>query len=176
MAIIPTGWNFIRHLWKAMDRRHHSVTTAMHLGQNFDEDDNVVGVRPQAFELRPDEPYLSSTWCEYFSGAQDQQLRCAIEAIRNSNLKVGGKAQFAVGLVREIRQLVDARPNAKKIRIIHEPEEDNEAHAAMRHWPESDVELFDLLAQSVWSMLYNSEAADALPTSECACSERGQGK
>jgi hypothetical protein len=136
-----------------------------------DEDDNVVGVLPEAFALRADEEYLSVTWCDYFNGSHLENIRCAIEAIRNSDLTVGSKAQFAVGQVANIRSLVeDYYP--KKLRIIHEPEEDNDAHVSIRHWPRDDLRMLALLAEDPWKTLFDAQTANALPTSPCAKSNR----
>jgi len=139
-----------------------------------DEDDNVLGPLPAAFELREDEEYLSVTWCEFFAGTPDEQLRCAIEAIRSSNLTVGAKARFAVGEVGPIKRVAEGRPNARKLRIIHEPEDDNAAHVAVRHWPREDAELMDLLAASAWSNIFDATQANNLPVSDCAISGRGR--
>lgn len=138
-----------------------------------DEDDNVVGVLPQAFELRESEEYLSATWCEYFDGNAHETLRCAIEAIRNSNLTVGPKARFAVGAVGEVRGVVERRPNARKLRIIHEPEEDNLAHAALRHWPRGDDDLLALIAEDCWASCMDAVSANSLPLTTCPISNRG---
>lgn len=40
-----------------------------------DEDDNFLGPYPSAFEERAVDDYLSVTWCEYFVGSDDEQLR-----------------------------------------------------------------------------------------------------
>ncbi len=141
-----------------------------------DEDDNVLGPLPQAFELREDEEYLSVTWCEYFNGGDDERLRCAIEAVRNSALTVGRKARFAVGNVGDVREAVEGRPNARKLRMIHQPEDDNQAHAALRHWPRSDHDLLALLAEDAWSGCMDATAADALPLTECSIGLRGMEK
>lgn len=137
-----------------------------------DEDENVLGVLPQAFELRPDEEYLSVTWREFYAGDESEQMRCAVEAIRNSDLKVGPKARFAVAQIGDVRPIAEGRPKARKLRIIHEPEDDNEAHAAIRGWPTEDNELFDLLAASVWAQCFTGAEIDAMPQSSCARSER----
>jgi len=38
-----------------------------------------------------------------------------------------------------------------RIRIIHEPEDDNKAHTALRGWPRDNDPLLDLLAEDTWS-------------------------
>ena len=93
-----------------------------------DEDDNVLGVLPDAFALRDGEQSLSVTWCEYFAGAADEQLRCAVEAIRGS-MKVSTKSRFAVGEVVRVRACAEGRPNARRLRIVHDPQVNNAAHA-----------------------------------------------
>ena len=40
-----------------------------------DKDETVSGPSPTAFHGSPDEDYLSVTWCEYFVGTADQQLK-----------------------------------------------------------------------------------------------------
>ena len=65
-----------------------------------DDDEKVIGVIGAAFALRSGEEYLSATWCEYFDGSSDQTLRCAVGAIRNSELKPSSKGHFAVAEVK----------------------------------------------------------------------------
>lgn len=136
-----------------------------------DEDLNVLGVMPDAFALRDGEPSLSVTWCEYFAGSSDEQLRCAIEAIRNSR-SVGSKARFAVGEVGSVRACASGRPNATRLRIIHDPEDDNPAHASLINWPRDDLQLLELLAESEWSQLLTADDADQLPLTACAAGPR----
>lgn len=133
-----------------------------------DEDDNVLGVLPQAFQLREGEEYLSVTWCEYFSGNPDEQLRCAVEAIRNSDIDVRPKAQFASGTVKAIRAHMESDPRNRKLRFVHEATEDNAAHTAIRRWSDSSDDLLDLLAAEVWADLYDKNKADSLPLCACA--------
>ena len=47
-----------------------------------DGDDNVLGFLPQAFDLRPGEPYLSVNWLEYQEGDRETQIRLSIWAMR----------------------------------------------------------------------------------------------
>ncbi len=112
-----------------------------------DEDDNVLGVLGTAFKLRPNEEYLSGTWVGFFSGTRDQQICAAVTAFRNSNMSVSTKSGFAIGTARVIAETCARR--SKKIRIIHEPEVDNRAHAALRGWPDDD-DLLDLIADDSW--------------------------
>jgi hypothetical protein len=51
-----------------------------------------------------------------------------------------------------------------RIRFIHEPEDDNEAHAALRNWPRDNDYLRELLAEDSWSrVILNKDVADAPP-------------
>lgn len=54
-----------------------------------DQNDVVSGPSATAFHGRRDEDYLSVTWCEYFVGAADLQLRCpAIGAVREVTRRI----------------------------------------------------------------------------------------
>jgi hypothetical protein len=116
-----------------------------------DADDNVVGVLPDAFVLRVGENELSTTWLEYFSGNRSQQIIDAVHAIRCSNYKPGPKGGFAIGVVRKISAAAASKGTA--IRVLHEPEDDNVAHAVIRRWPRESEDLFDLLADEIWNEL-----------------------
>lgn len=147
-----------------------AVRYVAHAKLRRDEDGVVLGPLGEAFKMRDNEEYLSVTWCEYFEGSVDERTRCAIEAIRRSfNCRPSG--HFARGIVGEIRKLVEERGRTK-LRIIHEPEEDNPAHAAVRHWPRDDFDLLEQLAADAWSELISAEQADALPPSACRVSDR----
>lgn len=116
-----------------------------------DEDDNVVGILGDAFKLRDNEKALSATWLEYFPGERQAQLAAAVQAIRASSLKVGSKSGFAIG---EVAAVIAAGASRRhKIRIVHEPEEDNMAHVAVRRMPRDDPELLELLAEKAWAEL-----------------------
>jgi hypothetical protein len=49
-----------------------------------DEDDNVLGFLPQAFQLRPEEDYLSVNWVEYHDGDRESQIRLSVWDMRDS--------------------------------------------------------------------------------------------
>ncbi|MFK5978692.1 MAG: hypothetical protein QM488_07380 [Rhizobiaceae bacterium] len=116
-----------------------------------DENDVVVGILGTAFQLREQEKYLSTTYLEHFSAPKTQQVISAVHAIRASDLKVGGKAGFAIGMVSDIQGTCLSRNH--KIRIISEPENDNKAHVAIRQFPTDDSELLELLSADAWSEL-----------------------
>lgn len=136
-----------------------------------EEETVVYGPLGSAFALRKDEEYLSVTWCEYHSGSDDESLRCAVEKIRCSDLRVGGKARFAVARAAAVRKC--AENIGKRVRIIHEAEADNPAHVAVRNWPSMDNEFLELIAEEVWADNFSNVEIDALPASPCNVSERG---
>jgi hypothetical protein len=116
-----------------------------------DEDDNPIGVLGAAFKRRDNETYLSTTWLEYFAGPKCDQITAAIRAVRASRLGVTPKSGFAIGRVGAIAASCAERNHS--IRILHEPEDDNKAHAAVRRMPRDDDELLELLAAESWCEL-----------------------
>lgn len=130
-----------------------------------DENDNFFGPEASAFALRNSESYLSVTWCEYFEGSKDEQLRCSIDAIRNSNLDVKPKACFCVAQI----EIVFAAINdfGAVARAVYYPEHDNIAHAGVYGISPEETLLLEQLATEVWSDFLTKQAADALPVRDC---------
>ncbi|HEU0222054.1 MAG TPA: hypothetical protein VFR34_07580, partial [Paracoccaceae bacterium] len=131
-----------------------------------DEDDNYIGPLPSAFEERPADGYLSVTWCEYFNGAADAQLRCAVEAIRGSNIAVKPKACFCVAETSEVLAAIAEFGHAG--RAVYLPEKDNHAHAGVFGIPPDEAQLLARLADEVWSVFLTRESADVLPLNACS--------
>lgn len=131
-----------------------------------DEDDNFLGPSYSAFEERPNEDYLSVTWCEYFSGTDDQQCRCSIEAIRNSKMNVKPKACFCVASIEDVLHTIN--DSGRTGRIIYYPVEDNYAHAGVHNISADDLKLMERLATETWSSFLTKEGADALPLGDCS--------
>jgi len=109
--------------------------------------------------------YLSVTWCNYFAGDREAIIKCAAEAIRRSKLEVKPKGRFAVAQVFLIDSVL--RQKGHKVRFVHEAEEDNPAHAALRRWPNEDLELLERLAEEVWHETFSKEQIDRLPLTSC---------
>jgi hypothetical protein len=130
---------------------HHIVRNASWTKLRKDENDNVIGVLGEAFKMRKADTYLSTTWLEYFSGARADQITAAVRAMRASNLTIPTKSGFAIGNVGKISAAASASDKAYRLRILHEPADDNKAHAAVRRFPPDDIELFELLAIEAWS-------------------------
>ncbi len=117
-----------------------------------DDNDKVIGILGDAFKLREDEKALSATWLEYFPGERTEQVTGAVQAIRASSLKVGSKSGFAIGKVATVKAACASR--RYKIRIVHEPDDDNKAHVAVRQVPRDDPVLLELLAEEAWAELH----------------------
>jgi len=132
---------------------HHIVRNVPWGKLRKDENDpeKVIGVLGEAFKLRPGEEALSTTWLEYFAGIRQEQIISAIHAMRASKLEIKTKSGFAMGNVGNIAGVASA--NTYSIRVLHEPEDDNKAHVAVRRWPPDDMVLFELLAAEAWSDL-----------------------
>lgn len=145
-------------------------------GQNLPDEHHVIRVVPygkletdgngeptgrllfSAFQRKEDDEGLSVTWLEYFPGDRPQQIERAVQAIRASNFKPGRKSAFAIGGVGPIKQQCLA--NKRKIRIIHEPVDDNKAHAELRQFPRDNVPLLEALAASTWAeVVFNAHIA-----------------
>ena len=101
--------------------------------------------------MRKVDTYLSTTWLEYFRGARADQITAAVQAMRASNLNIPTKSGFAIGNVGRVAAAAAASEKTYKLRILHEPTDDNKAHAAVRRFPPDDIELFALLAIDAWS-------------------------
>jgi hypothetical protein len=130
-----------------------------------DEDDRVLEPLPSAFEMRPNEEYLSITWAEYYVGASDQRLRCAVEAIRSSR-DVGPKGCFCVADLDELMAVITTR--SSKGRAVYLPQDDNPAHAGIYGVSSEETLLQQILATTVWSQFLTKELADNLPFGDCA--------
>jgi hypothetical protein len=137
---------------KKLPLDHHVVRYVPWSKLRKDENDNVVGVLGEAFQLRPAEQWLSTTWLEYFEGDRSAQVVGAVQAIRASDLSPGGKSGFAIGNVNSISEACIVRTQ-RKIRIVHEPVDDNKAHVSIRQFPRDDTELLEVLAAGAWSEL-----------------------
>ena len=121
-----------------------------HIGSQLlerDGNDRLIGCFPQAFELRPDEKYLSASWLEFFNGTRQERLERTAQACAKLRT-VRPKHGFVIGNVGVVKEAC-ASFN-QKIRVIHEPN-DNPAYTAIRNYKSDDLELLELLASDAWS-------------------------
>lgn len=119
-----------------------------------DGDDNVLGVLPQAFQLRPDELSLSVNWVEFFSDPVTRVRDC-VWAMRRAR-SAGTKSAFAIGNVAKIKDT--CLKHGFKVRIVHEPKDNEPAHSAIRRLPPDDLTLLAALAEDAFSeMIRNTD-------------------
>jgi hypothetical protein len=132
---LPDGDHVVRHIPAAQLIRDPNT-------------DIVTGCFPQAFELRPDEEYLSASWLEFFSGVFLECL-AGVGAAMGKTRKIGPRHGFAVGKVRDVKEA--CAEFEMRIRIIHEPSDHNPCYTAVRRYKSDDLELLELLASDAWS-------------------------
>jgi hypothetical protein len=114
------------------------------------ETDAIQGCYPQAFQLRPQEEYLSASWLEFFRG---NFLDClaAVAGAMGRTRKVGPSHGFAVGNVGAVKEACSAYD--MRIRVIHEPNDDSPCYVAVRRFKSDDITLLELLATDAWSRI-----------------------
>ncbi|MFZ0590093.1 MAG: hypothetical protein WAM39_06405 [Bryobacteraceae bacterium] len=120
-----------------------------------DEDENVLGFLPQAFQLRPEEDYLSVNWLQYYDGNRDTQIRLSVWAIRDTFEKpLGAKSAFAIGNVAQVKKIFQAC--GSRVRIVHEPVPKNPGHSGIRQLPRDDLTLLEALASDAFTERVNN--------------------
>jgi hypothetical protein len=119
-----------------------------------DEDDNVLGFLPQAFQLRPGEEGLSVNWLEYFSNPATRR-QDSVWDMRKA-MGVGAQSAFAIGDVGKIKATCLDR--GVRVRIVYEPDDKQPAHSAIRRLPRDDLILLAALADDAFvEMVRNVE-------------------
>jgi hypothetical protein len=118
-----------------------------------DADDNVLGVLPEAFQLRQDEDALSVNWIEFY-GNSETRVHESVWALRKSR-KAGAKSAFVIGEVGKIKATCTL--HGCTVRVLHEPQDGEPAHAAIRRLPRDDLILLAALAEDAFTeMIHNS--------------------
>lgn len=150
-----------------LPRAHSIVRNASWAKLRKDDNDpeKVIGVLGGAFKMRAGvDTYLSTTSLEYFAGDRATQVAAAVCAMRASALTIAPKSGFAIGNIGKISDVCEGKTKTK-IRVLHEPTDDNKAHVAVRRFPADNMDLFELLASDAWSevVLNSSIPAGAAP-------------
>jgi hypothetical protein len=122
-----------------------------------DSDDNVIGVLPDAFNMREGEKYLSSTWLELFSQEYEKGLSAAAAAI-SRQLDVKPRDGFTVGNVGKIVETCEKFE--VRVRLLNEGKPENTGYSAIRGVPRDHIELFEMLAADVF---IDTRVAAAIP-------------
>jgi hypothetical protein len=125
-----------------------------------DEDDNVLGFLPQAFERRPDEDALSVGWMEYHEDPATR-TRDTILEIRKART-VGGKSAFGIARVGRVKEVCLSAGNVK-VRVVHEPLDNWPSHSGIRLLPREDFDLLEALADDAFSEMILNQAVPTQP-------------
>lgn len=103
-----------------------------------------------AFRVKTDEPFLSVDWLEHTSGTDMAGRVSAVRLALATTLKFAKNAKLAVLNVGEIRDSVTRKsPDARCLRVAHEPDEKNPHHAGIHNLEASDDIIADLIAEVV---------------------------
>lgn len=129
-----------------LDDEHHLVR---HIRQSeIDEQNGTLMAFPQAFELRPGKTYLSNGGLEFWDGATDNCL-CGVATAMSNTRAVKAGHGLAIGNVGSIREAFESFN--MKVRVLHEPQDDNLSYATVRRVKTDDDRLLELLAQDAWN-------------------------
>ncbi len=130
-------------------KRGHSLPDADHVVRYVpwtrllrDEDDKVLGLLLQAFQLRDGESSLSVNWLEYLNSDKSTNLAECVKAFRRV-YKCGTKSGYAVASVGNVKAVFVRKQRV--VRIVYEPSPNNKAHSAIHAKINDDLALLDEL-------------------------------
>lgn len=113
-----------------------------------DEDDNVLGVLPEGFQLRPGELGMSVNWLEHYPGDHQARLAAVIGNLR-ANLDIRPKSAFAIANVGALEHC--CKQNGNSVKIVYAPTNRIPSHALVRDMSHDDLGLLALLADEVFT-------------------------
>jgi hypothetical protein len=119
-----------------------------------DEDDNVLGLLPQVFQLRPDEPGLSVNWLEYYPGDHKARIHAVVNNLR-ANLDIRPKSAFGIGNVSVLEKCCNG--NGASVRIVYAPTKGIPSHALIRDMSQDDLALLSLIAEDVFKEIVHNK-------------------
>lgn len=120
-----------------------------------DEDDNVLGLLPQAFQLRPDEPGLSVNWLEHYNGDHKARIQAVVTNLR-ANLDIRPKSAFGIGNVGALESR--CKNNGTPVKIVYAPTSGIPSHALIKDMHQDDLALLSLIAEDVFKeLVYNKD-------------------
>jgi hypothetical protein len=128
-----------------------------------DDGINVIGFLPQAFELGPKDDYLSVNWVEHGGGDWETRIRDSVWGVRRArpSIGAGGKSRYAIGNVGKIKEVCER--NGARVRITHEPENNNPGHAGIRRMPRDDWTLLAALADDAFTGMVDNATIPVEP-------------
>jgi len=128
---LPAENHIIRHIpWKLLIK---------------DDQENIIGIFPQAFELREkDNGCLSVNWLEFFAANEEANITLALASVKSAR-DVPTKSAFAIGLVQKVKGI--CQKSNTSVRIVFAPNTNNPSHSQIRHFPATDLSVLDELSQ-----------------------------
>jgi hypothetical protein len=115
-----------------------------------DDQGNVIGILPQAFELRAEEAALSVNWLEFHVGDEDTQILRTVRSFRqNRDISLTSKCAFGIANIGDVKNV--CLHSGTKVRVVHSPSANNPAHAEVRELPRDNLELLESLAVIAFS-------------------------
>ena len=116
------------------------------------ENDVIIGVHAEAFELRPPTPQfpkpektVSGVYYEHYDGTAAEKICACFHFIDMDMKKIDALARMRVGLIKE-----QGKKRSRSLRVKHEPFDECLGYAALHGLPKStdtDQELCALLAR-----------------------------
>lgn len=109
-------------------------------------------VQASAFQLKPNEEYLSVNWLEYFGARNlEEAIQCVRLAFQRKGYGVSKNGRFAVLGVEEALTVV-SQAHSCSLNIEHRPTDDDPSHSGIFGYHIEDIEIASEL-----SMLLNDE-------------------
>ena len=119
------------------------------LVQRDEDTKEPIGIFPEAFQLRPEEPDLSVSWLEYFAGDRLARMKAVVE---HSELELRPRDGFGVLQVGVLSEICER--HGAKVRVIYDPKPKNPAHTGVHLYPRDnramEAELANKAAQDLW--------------------------
>ena len=120
------------------------------------DDVTPIGIHPEALQLRLQadgtyESYLSVQWVEHVPGVLDTQIAAAINSLRKT-LTPKKTSIFAMANTGAVESICREHSPLGPVRIAHEPEVNNEAHAGIHNFPREVGQLQQILVSTAFAL------------------------
>lgn len=143
-----------------LSKEHHVSRHVPYKKLLRDDDDNPVGILPQAFEMREiDKESLSVNWLEYFGNNHADNIVKTIQSFRLSRLSmdiiIGKLSAFGIGNVGKLEDTCAGHHHAK-VRVQYDDKKvskNNQSHARIIRLPINDLVIMQSLASDVFTEL-----------------------
>lgn len=134
---IPNEDDVVRHI-------HHKKLA-------FNDNGEIIGIFPQAFEMRPNESTLSVSWLDCFLGTKEEKLQQTLVSLKKVlDVKPrNGMAIANVGLLKEIAK----QQSEISLRIAYAPTKLDIAHSEIHHLRRDDDALAEVMATSLFKTI-----------------------